>query len=64
MTTVTLQDVALREIEHGITLANKHSYRFGSDGMVETCLDWLDEKRVYDAHATKAELTAPNQPFA
>lgn len=46
MTTVTLQDVALREIEHMITLANKHGYKFGSDGTVETYLDRLDEKRV------------------
>ena len=64
MTSVMLQNVGLRDMKHVIALANKHGYKFGSNGTVETCLDWLDEKRIYDARAIEAVLTAPNQSYA
>ena len=51
-------------MKHVIALANKHNYKFGSDGSVETCLDWLHEKRVYDSRAIVRVLTAPNQSYA
>jgi hypothetical protein len=59
-----LQDVGLREIKHVINIANKHNYKFGSDGTVETCLDWPEEKHIFDARAIKVVLTAPNQSYA
>lgn len=64
MTSITLQDVGLREMKHVIELANKHNYKFGSDGTVETCLDWLDGKHIYDSRAIVRVLTAPNQSYA
>ncbi len=64
MTSVMLQDVGLREMKHVINIANKHNYKFGSDGTVETCLDWLEEKHIFDARAIKVVLTAPNQSYA
>ena len=64
MTSVMLRDVGLRDMKHVRALANKHNYQFGSDGTVETCLDWLEEKHIFDARAIKVVLTAPNQSYA
>ena len=64
MTSVIVQEVGLREMKHVIALANKHGYKFGSDGTIETCLDWLGEKSIYGTLAIEAVLTAPNLSYA
>ena len=47
-----------------MALAKQYNYTYNSNGTVETCLDWLEEKGIYDRRAVEAVFVAPNQCYS